>query len=105
MRKYLLGTGIIGAVTSGWTLLRGSGGQPFTWRVALAWLSWGITFALALGTMRDIRTASHGGTVSDDSPIAGNEHKYRSEPASKNDKKKAKSAKKASKVRSQITRR
>lgn len=76
MRKYLLGTGIIGALTSAYSLLRGSDQQPFTWRVALAWISWAITFALSIGMIRDIRRASHGETVSDDSPIAGNEHKY-----------------------------
>ncbi|WP_221584064.1 hypothetical protein [Microbacterium sp. G2-8] len=76
MRKYLLGTGIIGAVTSGWSLLRGSGHQDFTWRVALAWLSWGITFALSLGMIRDIRKASRGESVSEDSPISGHERKY-----------------------------
>ena len=76
MRKYLLGTGIIGAITSGYSLLRGSDHQPFTWRVALAWLSWAITFALSLGMILDIRKASHGGTVSEDSPISGSEYKY-----------------------------
>ncbi|WP_156759394.1 hypothetical protein [Microbacterium karelineae] len=76
MRKYLLGTGIIGAVTSGWSLLKGSDAQPFTWRVALAWLSWGITFALSIGMILDIRRASHGGTVSEDSPISGREHRF-----------------------------
>ena len=76
MRKYLLGTGIIGALTSGCTLLRGSGSQPLTWRVALAWLSWAITFALSVGMIIDVRKASHGEPVPEDSPIAGNEHKY-----------------------------
>lgn len=76
MRKYLLGTGIIGAVTSGWSLLKGSDQQDFTWRVALAWLSWGITFALSLGMILDVRRASRGELVSADSPISGNERKY-----------------------------
>lgn len=76
MRKYLLGTGLIGALTSGYSLLRGSSSQPFTWRVALAWLSWGITFALSLGMILDIRRASRGELVAEDSPIAGSEEKY-----------------------------
>jgi hypothetical protein len=88
MRKYLLGTGIIGAITSGYSLLRGSDNQRFTWRVALAWVSWGIMLALAIGEIRDIRIASHGGTVPDDSPIAGREHKYSHRPElSKKDRK------------------
>jgi len=76
MRKYLLGTGIIGAVTQGYSLLRGSDQQQFTWRVALAWLSWGITVMLSIGMILDIKKASNGGVVADDSPIAGTEYKY-----------------------------
>ncbi|WP_110589434.1 hypothetical protein [Microbacterium suaedae] len=76
MRKYLLGTGIIGALTSGWSLLKGSDAQPFTWRVALAWISWGISFALSIGMILDIRKASRGGAVAEDSPIAGREDRF-----------------------------
>lgn len=59
MRKYVFGTGIIGAVTSGLALMRDlREGEPFTWRTALIWASWGITVALAIGTISDIRQAS-----------------------------------------------
>lgn len=76
MRKYVAGTGIIGAALSGISLLRGANEQPFTWRVALQWVSWGITFALAIGTMLDIRAASRGRKVAPDSPIHGKESRY-----------------------------
>lgn len=76
MRKYVTGTGIVGAVLSGVSLLRGAGERPFTWRVALQWVSWGITFALAVGTILDIRKASRGRMVPDDSPIHGKESRY-----------------------------
>lgn len=76
MRKYLFGTGLIGAVTSGITLLRAlRGDEPFTWRVALAWASWGITLALAIGAIVDTRRASRGGLVAADSPVHGSEDK------------------------------
>jgi len=76
MRKYLFGTGIISALTSGLALLRGvRGGETFTWRMALAWLSWGITLALAIGTIVDTRRASRGHLIAQDSPIAGDEQK------------------------------
>ncbi|WP_188754386.1 hypothetical protein [Microbacterium album] len=81
MRKYLLGTGLLGALAHGYSLLRGSGQQRFTWRTALAWLSWFISVALAIGTVVDVRRASRGQTVSDDSPIRGKEGKYYSERA------------------------
>lgn len=76
MRKYLFGTGIISAVVSGISLLRGlREHEPFTWRTALAWLSWGITVALAIGAIVDTRRASTGHLVAGDSPVAGHEAK------------------------------
>ncbi|SBS70484.1 hypothetical protein [uncultured Microbacterium sp.] len=76
MRKYLFGTGIISAVTGGLALLRGvRGNEPFTWRIALAWLSWGITLALAVGAIVDARRASRGTLIAQDSPVAGDEQK------------------------------
>ncbi len=76
MRKYLFGTGIISALTSGLALLRGARDDaPFNWRTALAWLSWGITFALAIGAIVDTHRASRGRLVSPDSPVSGSEQK------------------------------
>lgn len=76
MRKYLFGTGIITAVTGGLTLLRGlRENEPFTWRMALAWLSWGISLALAIGAVVDVRRASHGRLIAEDSPVHGKEKK------------------------------
>lgn len=76
MRKYLFGTGIISAVVSGLALLRGlREDAPFTWRTALAWLSWGITLTLAIGAIVDTRRASRGRVIAPDSPIAGKEKK------------------------------
>ena len=74
MRKYLFGTGIITAVSSGLALLRGTrDGEPFTWRQALAWLSWGITLALSIGTIVDTYRASRGKLIASDSPVSGHE--------------------------------
>jgi len=74
MRKYLFGTGIISAVTGGLSLLRSAREDaPFNWRTALAWLSWAITFALAIGTIVDTYRASRGGLIAPDSPVAGEE--------------------------------
>lgn len=75
MRKYLFGTGLISAVIGGVTLLRGARDAEFTWREALAWLSWGITFALAIGAVVDTRRASRGHIISSDSPVHGKEEK------------------------------
>lgn len=76
MRKYLFGTGLLTAFTGGLTLLRGMREDaPFTWRTALAWISWGISLALAIGAIVDIRRASHGEVIATDSPIHGQEQK------------------------------
>jgi hypothetical protein len=57
MRKYVFGTGLIGAITTGLELLRGlrEDEEPFTWRHVLIWLSWGITVALTVGAIVDTR--------------------------------------------------
>jgi len=76
MRKYLFGTGILTAFTGGLTLLRGlRENEPFTWRMALAWLSWGISLALADGAIVDVRRASRGAVIANDSPVHGREKK------------------------------
>lgn len=76
MGKYLFGTGVISALTGGLALLRGlRDDERFTWRTALAWLSWGITLSLAIGAIVDVRRASRGEVIADDSPIHGKEKK------------------------------
>jgi hypothetical protein len=76
MRKYVFGTGILTAFTGGLTLLRGlRENEPFTWRMALGWLSWGITLALAIGAIVDVRRASRGEVIANDSPVHGREKK------------------------------
>jgi hypothetical protein len=76
MRKYLFGTGILTAFTGGLTLLRGMREDaPFTWRTALAWLSWAISLTLAIGAIIDVGRASHGKLIAQDSPVHGKEQK------------------------------
>jgi hypothetical protein len=76
MRSYLFGSGIITAVTGGLALLRGlRSGEVFTWRMALAWVSWGISVALAIGTIVDTRRAARGRRIDNDSPVHGREEK------------------------------
>lgn len=76
MRSYVFGTGIITAISSGLTLLRGlRNGEGFTWRTALAWLSWAITLTLAIGAIVDTRRAEKGKLIALDSPVHGKEEK------------------------------
>lgn len=68
--RYLLRTGLLSALSTGVTLLRGSRGQAVTWRAVLAWVSWAITVSLAVGAVRDMRRQEKGLPVSTDSPFA-----------------------------------
>lgn len=81
--RYLFGTGLIGAVMSGVSLLRGSRETTITWRAALAWLSWGITLALAIGAAVDLRRAEKGIDVAVDSPVAAKQIKQAKKDAKK----------------------
>lgn len=68
--RYLFSTGLFAAVTAGISLLRGTREAPITWRAVLAWLSWGITLALAIGAVIDTRRDEKGYGVAPDSPLA-----------------------------------
>ncbi|ALX66843.1 hypothetical protein [Microbacterium sp. XT11] len=68
--RYLFSTGLFAAITGGITLLRGSRETPVTWRSVLAWVSWGITFALAIGAVIDTRRDERGDPAPADSPLA-----------------------------------
>ena len=73
--RYLFSTGLIGAITAGLSLLRGTRDAPITWRAVLAWVSWGITLALAIGAMVDMRRDERGIAVAIDSPLAEKQDK------------------------------
>ncbi|GAA1991657.1 hypothetical protein [Microbacterium pumilum] len=71
MRRYLFSTGLLSAVVGGITLLRAlRSDESFTWRTALAWLSWGISISLAIGAVVDTRRARRGRLIDSDSPVA-----------------------------------
>ncbi len=77
MRRYLFSTGLLGAIVGGLTLLRGLRDRedPFTWRTALAWVSWGITATLAIGATVDTYRAGRGRLAPSDSPVSGKEQR------------------------------
>lgn len=81
--NYLFSTGLIGAITAGRTLLRGSREEPLTWRAVLAWTSWGITLALAIGAVVDMRRLKQGKPVAHDSPVYAKQQKEHEKDAKK----------------------
>ena len=58
--RYLFSTGLVAAISAGISLLRGTRNEPITWRSLLSWVSWGITMALAVGAVVDMRRERHG---------------------------------------------
>jgi len=66
--RYLFSTGLIAAISAGVSLLRGTRDAPITWRAVLSWVSWGITLALAVGAVVDMRRERRGDLVDADSP-------------------------------------
>ncbi|KAA0961183.1 MULTISPECIES: hypothetical protein [Microbacterium] len=81
--NYLTGTGLLGSLMTGANLLRGSRDTKLTWRSALAWVSWGITMALAIGAAIDTRRAKQGRPVSPDSPVYAKQQKQQEKDAKK----------------------
>ncbi|GAA5149424.1 hypothetical protein GCM10025768_12640 [Microbacterium pseudoresistens] len=75
MRNYVFASGLFSAVTGGISLLRGSRDAPITWRAVLAWISWGITLALSIGAIVDMRRDQKGVPVAPDSPVADTQEK------------------------------
>lgn len=51
MRKFIFNTSIIGAVASGFAVIQTSRKGPRDWRLVLMWISWGLTVALAIGSV------------------------------------------------------
>lgn len=68
--RYLFSTGLFAAITGGISLLKGTREAPITWRAVLAWISWGLTLALAIGAIVDTRRDEKGLPVAPDSPLA-----------------------------------
>ncbi|MDQ0645282.1 hypothetical protein [Microbacterium murale] len=68
--RYVFSTGLFGAISTGISLIRGTRETPITWRAVLAWLSWGISLALAIGAAIDMHRDERGIEVATDSPLA-----------------------------------
>jgi hypothetical protein len=52
LRKYLFNGAVITSVLSGIQSLRQQRGAPKDWRTYLGWIAWGLTTAVAVGTVR-----------------------------------------------------
>lgn len=51
MRKFIFSSSVISAVIGGWGALQTTRRGPRDWRLALMWVSWAATVAIAVGTV------------------------------------------------------
>ena len=51
MRKFIFSGQVLGAVIGGWSTLQATRKGPRDWRLALMWVSWAATLAVAIGTV------------------------------------------------------
>ncbi len=51
VRKYILNSSIIGAAIGAFSTIQATRKGPRDWRLILMWVSWGITLALAIGSV------------------------------------------------------
>lgn len=51
MRKYIFNGKILTVAVGAWSAIRQTRVGPRDWRLALAWASWAITAALAIGAV------------------------------------------------------
>jgi hypothetical protein len=51
MRKFLFNGAMIGVVVGGWHILQATKHGPRDWRLALTWIGWGLSVAVAVGNV------------------------------------------------------
>jgi hypothetical protein len=51
MRKYLFSGTLLSAVFGGWGVLQTTRRSPRDWKLVLMWISWGLSVAIAVGTV------------------------------------------------------
>ncbi|MGV8857674.1 hypothetical protein [Rhodoglobus sp.] len=51
MRKFLFNSSLLSAVAGGWSIFQTTKQGPRDWRLILMWISWGLTVAIAVGTI------------------------------------------------------
>jgi hypothetical protein len=51
VRKFILNTSVLSAVAGGWGVVQTTRHGPRDWRLVLMYVSWGISIAIAVGTV------------------------------------------------------
>lgn len=53
MRKYLFSGAVLGAIISGFGVVKATVDGPRDWRLLLMWVSWAASLAIAIGTVAE----------------------------------------------------
>lgn len=51
LRKFIFNTTLLSAILGGWSTVQATRRGPRDWRLILMWISWGLTVAIAIGTV------------------------------------------------------
>lgn len=51
LRKFIFNTTLLSAILGGWSTVQATRRGPRDWRLILMWISWGLTVAIAVGTV------------------------------------------------------
>ncbi|MEO7147408.1 MAG: hypothetical protein ABIW81_02595 [Terrimesophilobacter sp.] len=51
MRKFIFSGTFLSAVFGGYTMVKATKNGPRDWRLVLMWVSWGLTVAIAVGSV------------------------------------------------------
>ena len=51
MRRFIFNTHVLGAVAGAWGPIQATRHGPRDWRLALLWVGWGLSVAVAVGTV------------------------------------------------------
>ncbi|HEY9499361.1 MAG TPA: hypothetical protein VIQ78_10090 [Terrimesophilobacter sp.] len=51
MRKFIFSGTMLSALFGGWSTVQATRRGPRDWRLALMWISWALTVAIAVGTV------------------------------------------------------
>ena len=51
MRKFIFSGTFLGAIFGGFSMLKATKNGPRDWRLILMWVSWGLTVAIAVGSV------------------------------------------------------
>jgi hypothetical protein len=51
MRKFVFSSAMIGVIAGGWNTVQATRHGPRDWRLVMLWLGWGLSAAVAIGTV------------------------------------------------------